>query len=181
MKIGKISQASVRIGDNAFDGIVNEVEVPALASEFGDDESLGLAGMGKFWASFGELEISFTNTAFNADFQAAASNHIDSQQLQIRANVMNYENNDFEEHVPLEITARIKFSETSAGNYTGKEHAEFEYKAVATAIRTDYNGRVILDVDYGSNRYVVDGVDLFEQVRANLGQSTSPALLGAGA
>lgn len=166
---GRISQAIVYFDKQGFQQVFDEVELPALTAMFEEDESLGNIGKSQYWAGIDAMEMSLTAKSIHPDILKVVFNQIESTNITIRANVMEYESGRLVDQVPYSVSARVRFSESSAGALTGKESAEYEFTAQVMTLKVEYNGEQVLNVDLAGNIYEVGGVDLLQKMRANLG------------
>lgn len=175
-RIGKIVRASVWIDGELLDGIVDELELPTLETETEEDASLGLIGKPEYRLKFEPLECTITCTSYHPALDKASHDHIGTHEIIARANVEIYENGVLVDEKPQIATLRGRFKETPGGDLSGGELAEWEYVMSASYYQRVYDGQEVLALDIAANIYRVDGVDLLERMRANLGIGGGNAL-----
>ena len=64
------------------------------------------------------------------------------------------------------MTGRIR--EIDFGNFKAGEMQKTKYAVSLATFKYSIDGRVLFDIDFPNNIYIVDGVDLLEKRRANL-------------
>lgn len=166
--LGKISQASLWLNGN-FTRSINEVTLPTFETKTEEGEELALYGTPEYAAGLEPLEVEFSGKSFDPDFAAAAADHLSIQQILVMENVQEHLGGIVTAQKQRKHTIHGRFKESSSGELSGKDHAEFEYTFSCSYYKQQYEGRTIVEFDVFNNVYVTDGVDRLAQMRTNLG------------
>ena len=157
-----IYNANVYIDGNELLGKASEFKLPEFEFEQDEYKGLGLKGTVKLPMGVAALEGEITWNSFFPEVARKAANPYKAVQLMVRANGRKKE-------VPLVTMVTATFSKNALGGYKPKEKAEFSSTYQTTEIRQVLDGREVLYYNALRNEYRVDGVDVEETYRRNIG------------
>ena len=164
-----IYNANVYIDGNELLGKASEFKLPEFEFEQDEYKGLGLKGTVKLPMGVAALEGEITWNSFFPEVARKAANPYKAVQLMVRANVETYDTTGRVKEVPLVTMVTATFSKNTLGGYKPKEKAEFSSTYQTTEIRQVLDGREVLYYNALRNEYRVDGVDVEEIYRRNIG------------
>lgn len=171
MDISKIYNANVYIdGTNNLLGKAKEIEMPKVTSVFDEHTALGL--IGKLMLPTGgieELTAKIIWNGFYPDVIAKAANPFDARKLQVRASVDTHGINGRTTQEPLVTLLTARFKGADLGKFAQATNSEFENELTCSYVKTTLGSRVLLEVDVQSGIWIVDGKDLLQTWKKNLG------------
>ena len=167
--INAIYNANVYIDGNSLLGNASEFKLPEF--EFGQDDHTGLGMVSTIKLPNGveALEGEVTWNSFYPEVAKKASNPFKAVQLMVRGNLQTFNASGLAEEVPIVTTVTAVFSKNALGGYKPKEKAEFSSTYQATEVRQVVGGREVLYYNAFKNIYRVDGQDVLNQMRKNIG------------
>ena len=167
--INQIVNANIYVNGNSQVGRAKEVKLPDISSVMNEYKGLGMIGSIEIFAGFEKLEGEITWNSFYPDTFKACYNPLKNLQLMIRANLQTFEQEGITEEVPFVTQLNVAFKKNPAGVYKPTEAAEFQSSIAIYSIIQKQGGRELLAFDPVNNIYRVDGKDLLEKFRSNIG------------
>lgn len=166
--IFRYEAASVWIDGVTLAGTVNEIEMPELSWDNTDHETIALIGTPQFANKLEPMECTITWAGYSPELAAAAGNPFDSVNLQIRANFAEYlsQGKNSDKLWKLDLTGR--FMSNSIGTFSPGE-MERESMLSVDFVKETWAGKEILKVGINPPTYAVNGKDLLQNFRSNLG------------
>lgn len=167
--INQIVNANIYVNGNSQVGRAKEIKLPDISLIMNEYKGLGMVGSIEIFSGFEKLEGEITWNSFYPDTFTACYNPIKNMKLMIRANLQTFTQEGIIGEVPLVTQLNVAFKKNPAGTYKPTEAAEFQSSIAIYSIVQKQAGREMLAFDPVNNIYRVDGEDLLEKFRANIG------------
>lgn len=170
MDIYRLTNANVYLNGNNFFGRAEELELPKVAHKYAEHKALGMAGTAEFWAGIDKLEAKIKWSALYPEAYAAMANPTQVVALTVRASLEQYDGTEGRTaQLPVRAELRGAFKEFPMGTFKPKENVEFDSTMSVYYAKLVVDGQELFEIDVLNNLYKVDGADLLDQYRANLG------------
>jgi P2 family phage contractile tail tube protein len=169
VNVNRIANANIYVNGANLLGMAEEVTFPKPKHKFVDHKGLGMAGTGEFWAGIDKLESKIKWASIYPQVEAIAASPFSPQAFQVRGNIMTYNSQGLAAQVPVVCFMTGVFKE--GGDLMFKQHENVDYTSTITVYHSEMyvSGTQVFLFDLLSNQYVVNGVDLLAQFRANIG------------
>ena len=169
IQINRITNANIYIeGANQL-GRAEEIKLPDISALMSDHKALGMIGKLELPSGFDKLE---GEIKWNSLYEEAAkhmANPFKAVQLQCRSNIQVFSSGGLVEEVPMVTFLTAMFKKNPMGAFKQHDPAEFGSNFTASYIKQVIRGKEVLELDYMSNIFKVDGQDLLSTYRDNLG------------
>jgi len=169
IQINRITNANIYVeGANQL-GRAEEIKLPDISALMSDHKALGMIGKLELPSGFDKLE---GEIKWNSLYEEAAkymANPFKAVQLQCRSNIQVFSSGGLVEEVPMATFLTVMFKKNPMGSYKQHDPAEFGSNFSASYIKQVIRGKEVLELDYMSNIFKVDGQDLLSTYRDNLG------------
>ena len=150
--IHQIVNANVYMNGNSLLGKAKEFKLPDIEFEF-------IAMEGEvIWDSF------------YPEVRVNAYNPYKNVQLMARSNVQVFDSRGLAAEESLVTTMNVAFNKTTGGSLKNKEATEHSDSCQIMSIKQTLAGKEILFVDVLANIYRVNGQDVLQKYRTNIGQ-----------
>lgn len=169
VSVNKIVNASVYIDGVGMLGKAEEVDNPTITHIMAEHNALGMAGQAEFWAGIEKMEARFKWTSWFADVASKVANPLQAVQIMVRSNLQTWGPSGLEVEVPMITYMTGTFKTIHGGNFRTRENAEFEDTMHVLSFKQEVNGVAKVEIDVLSNTYKVDGVDILETFKNNIG------------
>lgn len=168
-QISTLYNANVYLNGQSFAGVAEEVTLPDLKAKM--TEHKGLSSIGSFELPTGldKMMMKIKWNTVNSDVMKSAADFYNSTDIMIRCNIDNWENGSRTGSVPCIAFVRGLNKNLPAIGLKHQDNPEGEQEFSVTAYKLEIDGEVIFDVDFFAQVYIVDGVDMLADYRANLG------------
>lgn len=167
--IKQITNANVYINGNSFLGKVEEIKMPDVVATMAEHKALGLVGKIELPNGLDKMESTQKWNCLYPEVLKMAANPFSSVQLQCRSSQETYTGAGRTEQVPVVGYITGSFKKFPAGNFKQHDNVEAETSMSVTYLRLNVGGKDVLEIDVLSNIWKVDGVDLLETFKANIG------------
>ena len=168
-QIRTLYNANVYVNGQSYAGLAEEVTLPDLKPKMVDHKPLSNIGSFKLPTGLDQMTCKIKFNSISADLIANAANFYESSDIMFRANQDVWENGSKVASVPVVAFVRGLSMNLPAIVLKFQENPDVESEFSVTAYKLEVNGVVVFDVDYFANVYIVSGVDMMAQYRANLG------------
>lgn len=154
--------------DGGNEAATADIELPTMEAESEDYSGAGFLGTASIptEGAFGSNEIVINFTTLTEDvFKIGAGTHdfdFRGSQIVLRNGVV--------DEIPLKITVKAITKSTALGTLSKNASTDSSVTAEVLYIKTDVDGKNVLELDKPSYKYVVNGVDRLAKRRANLGK-----------
>lgn len=170
LEINKLTNANIYINGVDFIGKAEEVTVPMIKLEKVEHKGLGLIGKPKFPVG---INLEQAKIKWNSLYEGAISalaNPYGTVNVQARASLETYtsQGRSAQKEVVCMFSGSVE-DVPSLGTLKHLENAESETVIDATYLKLTIDGAEKYEVDTVNNIYKVDGVDMLEDFRTNLG------------
>ncbi|MDR1311103.1 MAG: phage major tail tube protein [Burkholderiaceae bacterium] len=167
--VNRITNASIYIDGNALLGRAEEVKLPDVQAVMTEHKALGMVGKIELPAGMDKLEGEIKWNAFYPEVAEMIGNPFKSVSLQVRANVESYGAEGRTAENALVTLLTIQFKKNPLGTFKQHENAEFSSAFSATYVKQVIDGKEVLELDYMANIFRVNGVDVLDTFRINIG------------
>jgi uncharacterized protein len=167
--INQITNANVYMGKDSMLGKAAEITTPDLTSKEVEHKALGMQGVWKLSAGFEEMSGKIKWNSIYDDVAVQTVNTKVPVQLQVRCNIERHSAGGLIAQIPMVTFMTVRFKKSPFGMYKQHENTEIETEFTCTAIKQVIDQRVVIDLDFGTNKYIVDGVDLNAEYNEALG------------
>jgi len=169
MRVRKVYDANVYLNNDNKHGLATEVACPEISFIVDEYDALGLIGTPQFAKGVEAMEATITWKYPDSEAQIALSNPFKAVDIIVFASLSVYDGSGLNDEQPIRIFLRGFPKGIPGGSFAGKDDV-----GIATAIAVNYyklevNFEEILEIDAVNNRFVVNGVDIMEARRMNLG------------
>lgn len=167
--IKQITNANVYIDGNSFLGKTEEIKMPDVVVTMTEHKALGLVGKVELPSGLDKMESTQKWNSLYPEVLKKAANPFTAVQLQCRSSMETYTGAGRTEQVPVVAYITGTFKKFPMGNYKQHDNVEAETSMSVTYVRLSINGVDVIEVDVLANIYKVDGVDLLEAYKTNIG------------
>lgn len=168
--INQIVNANVYINGNSLLGKAKEIKLPDIEFEQIEHKTLGLVGTIKLPAGLNALEGEVTWDSYYPEVRAQNYNPMKNIQLMVRSDVQVFNSMGLAAEEPLVTIMNVQFNKTTGGSFKPKEALELQDTFQIYSIKQTLAGKEVLFVDVYSNAFRVNGQDVLQKYRTNIGQ-----------
>lgn len=169
LEVKKMYNANVYVDGNSFLGKAEEITLPEIMAKMLEHKALGMIGNIELPSGWEKMEATIKWNSFYPDAMVKAANPFTMHQIQARASSETWTSGGRSSEVPYVVFMSVQFKGIPAGGFKQQENAEFESQLNVLYIRIEYDGQAVVEFDPLANIYKVDGVDITENYRNNLG------------
>ena len=169
IKINRLTNANIYMDGNNLLGRAEEIQLPQIKHKMADHKALGMVGSAEFFAGIDKLESKIKWNALYPEVLKKAANPFKTIQLQARASLETYNSMGKLAEVPAVAYLSGTFKEFPLGNFKANENAEYETTMSVNYAKLIVDGEEIFEIDVLENIYKVEGVDILEIYRNNIG------------
>lgn len=167
--INQIVNANVYLNGNSLLGKAKEVKLPDIEFEQIEHKGLGLIGTIKLPAGLNALQAEITWQSFYPDIRRQNYNPMKNQQLMIRSNLQAFNSQGLIDEQSMVTIMNVQFSKTTGGSIKPKEATEHQDTCEVYSIKQSVGGKEILFYDAFANILRIDGKDVLQKYRTNIG------------
>lgn len=167
--INRVTNANVYMDGSSMLGRAEEIKMPDVSAIMQEHKALGMVGKIELPAGFDKLEGEIKWNSFYPEAGKAMANPFRTVQLQCRSSVERYSSQGRIEELPLVTFLTVMFKKNPLGTYKQHENAEFSSSFTCTYIKQVLDGEELLELDYMANIFRVNGEDILEDYRSNVG------------
>lgn len=168
--IHQIVNANTYMDGNSLLGKAKEFKLPDLEFEFIEHKGLGLHGTVELPAGLNAMEGEVIWDSFYPEVRAKAYNPYQNVQLMTRSNLQVFDSRGLAAEEPLVTIMNVAFNKTTGGSLKNKEATEHSDTFKIYSIKQTLAGKEVLFVDVLANIYRVNGQDVLQKYRTNIGQ-----------
>lgn len=169
ISVNKLTNANVYINGSSFLGKCEEINLPTVMSKMSEHKAVGMVGSFELFSGIDKLEARFKWNSFYSDVLKLAANPVNAVNLQVRSSLDVWGAGGRQEQQPVVIHMTGTFKGLPLGNFKQHENVEAETPFNVTYVKMVINGETIMELDVLANIFIVDGVDIMAQYRANIG------------
>jgi P2 family phage contractile tail tube protein len=167
--VNRLTNANVYVNGASQLGKVEEINLPDITFTLSEHKALGMVGKFELFAGIDKMESTIKWNAFYPDVMKQFADPRKALQLQVRSSLETHNSAGLVEEVPLVVYLTGQPKNFPGGNFKQHDNVESSSKMTLTAFKVEVNRVVILEYDALANIYSVDGVDIFETYRSNIG------------
>lgn len=169
MNVKKIFDASVYVNDKSKHGQASEVTCPDVSFVMNEYNALGMIGQVKLFNGIEAMEMSVKWQHIDNDAQIALANPLKAVDITIFSSRAGYDNSGHTEEKKIAMYVRGFSTKHQGGSYKPREDSEFESTIAVFYYKLEVDGEEILEIDVMNNIFTVNGVDMLEERKSNLG------------
>ena len=169
IKVNRITNANVYVNGNSLLGRAEEIKLPDLNFVMAEHKALGMVGKIELPSGFDKLEGEIKWNSLYDEVAVIMANPFETVQIQCRSNIETYASQGRIEQVPMVTYITAQFIKNPLGTFKQQENAEFSSSFNALYIKQVVNGRELIELDYMSNIFRVDGIDQLSTYRRHIG------------
>lgn len=169
IKINRLTNANLYVDGKSFLGKAEEISLPAIKHIMSEHKALGMLGKMEFFAGIEKMEAKIKWNAFYVDALKKMGNPTQAMQIQVRASLEEYQAQGRTAQLPVVAFVTCTSKDFPGGNFKQHDNVEAESNLNVTYYRLEINREPIVEIDILANIYKVDGVDIFETYRQNIG------------
>lgn len=168
-RIGTLYNANVYVNGVNHAGLAEEVTLPDLKPKMVEHKPL--SGIGSFELPTGvdKMGMKIKWNFIAPEVLINAADFYSSQDVMIRANADIWDNGSRVASAPVIAFVRGLSKNLPAIALKHQDNPDIETELSVTGYKLEYNGRVLFEIDLFAQVYIVDGVDMMADYRANLG------------
>jgi len=169
IKINSIYEATVYKNGNSLYGQAKEVKISGVKPTLKEHQALGIMGKIRNPMGFEEMTLELDMNSVYPDSIKDAANIYKEQLFIVYGNLETYEGDAKVGEVKVKYTLRGRTSDNKGLDVKHQDASETGETYTLSAITLEIDGKEIYAIDLQANIYRVDGNDLWEQRRINLG------------
>ena len=169
IKINRLTNANIYMDGNNLLGRAEEIQLPQIKHKMADHKALGMVGSAEFFSVIDKLECKIKWNALYPEVLKKAANPFKAVQIQARASLETYNSIGKLAEVPAIAYLIGTFKEFPLGNFKPQDNAEYETTMSVNYAKLIVGGEEIFEIDVLENIYKVEGVDILETYRNNIG------------
>lgn len=168
-QISKLYNANVYLDGTSYAGLAEEVTLPDLKPKVSEHKALSNIGSFELPTGLDKMGMKIKWNTVNGAVMANSADFYNARDIMIRSSIDVWENGS--KVGTQSVTAFLRgLSKTlPAVGFKHQDNPEVETEFSVTGYKLEIDGAVVFDVDYFANVYIVDGVDMLADYRANLG------------
>ena len=162
--------ANVYMDGQTYAGQVEEATMPDPKPVMQEIKALSMYGKIELPHGLDKMSCKLKWNSVSADIIKKAANVFNSIDVMIRSNIAVWANGDKTQDVPC--VAFIRGTSKSGVPPIGLKHqdkSDLETEYAVTYYKLEIGGVPVVEIDFYANVYMVDGVDMLADYRANLG------------
>ncbi len=169
MAISKVYNANIYLNGENLVGQAKELDLPKIKPKFADVQGLGLYGEAEVPIGLEKMEARIMMNSVYPEFIKAVSNPKKANVLIARSTITQYGQDGVIEDLPLKAELRGFFKESDTGKFKKAEGVEAEATMSVIYYKLEVNGQVLVEIDVFNNIYKVDGENILQDFKNNLG------------
>lgn len=169
VSVNRLTNANVYVDGVSLLGKAEEIQLPDIKHKFAEHKALGMVGTMEFFAGIDKMEAKIKWNAVYKDVQKLVANPFKAVQLQLRGSIETYQAAGRTEQVPYVVYLTCTFKNVPTGNFKQHDNVEMETTLNVTYCKQEIDGSPVMELDVLANIYKVDGADLLQTYRANIG------------
>lgn len=173
MDISKLYNANCYIvsagGMKNLVGRAAEVTLPEIVTEVEAHKALGMIGTVELPTGLAPMTARIKYAGYYPDAIAQGANPFAAHTLLIQGSLETFGGDGLATEVPVKVALRARFKKTPLGAIVSQASTELEQELSVTYAKLTVGGIDRVEVDVIDNVWTVDGVDIREQYRKNLG------------
>jgi P2 family phage contractile tail tube protein len=169
IKTNNLTNANVYCEDKSMLGCAEEITLPEVAFTISEHKALGVMGVRQLPNGIDKLEGKIKWNSFYDDVFKKFANPFKAMKLMVRGSVRNYESGDVVTEKAYVVYMTCQPKKVPLGAFKQNDNVEMETEFTCSYVKVEYDGQAIMEVDVDNNIYSVNGVDLLQQYRSNLG------------
>lgn len=170
MNVSKVFNANVYIdGTNSLLGRAKEVTLLDVVANTEEHKGLGMVGALELPNGLAAMVTKIKWAGWYPDQLTLGANPFKSHKLQLRASVEEYGAGGRVGEKALVVLLTVSWKKTPLGAFVSGAGQEPEDELTTTYVKVTLDGKELVEIDVHENVWRVNGVDVLETYRKNLG------------
>lgn len=169
VQVNKITNANIYVDGESLLGRASEIELPSIKQKMAGHEALGMIGELEFPSGVEKLEGKIKWNSFYSDVIKLIADPTKALKIQVRGNLEKHSADGLDDEVPVVAYLTIRSTSLPMGSFKQHDNVDQESDFAAYYAKMEIDGVELFEYDPMSNIYVVNGVDIREKYRSNLG------------
>lgn len=167
--VNRLTNANIYVDGINYLGKAEEVSLPDLKVKMAEHKALGMAGAFELPSGFDKMEAKIKWNAFYPDALRKFANPFTAIDFQVRGNLETWAGGNRAAQAPVVVFIVGTPKNFPAGNFKQHDNVELESMVNITYMRVEIDGAPVMEIDVMANIYKVDGEDVLDIYRANIG------------
>lgn len=169
IQVNKLYNANVYADGVSFLGKAEEITLPDVTPMMADHKALGMIGGLELPTGWEKMSATIKWNSFYPDVMRKAANPYKAVQMQVRGSLESWESAGRVAEARYVVFLTATFKKFPTGTFKQQENADFESELNVLYVRVEVDGQPVMEFDPVANIYKVDGTDILENYRNNLG------------
>lgn len=169
VQIKKLTNGNVYIDGNNYLGAAKEIDLPKVVQVMAEYSGLGLAGKIELPSGIEKMESKITWNSFFPEVFKKIGDPSAAMEMQIRGNLEDWSSGGRGNQQPYVCYMTATQKELNFGSFKQHENVEHETNYSVYYVKLEVNGESIIEFDAMANIYKVNGTDIMETYRTNIG------------
>lgn len=165
----RLTNGNLYIDGGNFAGTIQEITTPEINAEMTEYEALGMFGKSEFSSGFQTMEATVMLNAPTSNAKKLLSDINTARQMQVRGSMDELTSQGLSRRISYVLNMTATPKRIPSNQFQQNTAVTEEIPLNVTAVELIIDGEQIYKVDVLANIYIVDGVDLLADYRANLG------------
>lgn len=167
--ITKIFNANVYLNGDNYAGLAEEVTAPEVKPKTSEHKALSNIGVFELPTGLDKMSMKIKWNTVNPAVMATTADFYNASDIMIRSHIDKYENGSKVGSSSVVMHVRGMSSGLPPVAFKHQDNPDMENTFNVTGYKLEIDGVTVVHVDFFANIYIVDGVDLLADYRANLG------------
>ena len=169
LEINRLTNALLWIDGKNYLGKIEEVNLPAPKYKMAEYKALGLQGVMEYYSGIDKMEMKLKINAPYKDLMRNIGNPLVKYKMMLRASLESYASGTRIGEIPYVVYVTASPKDFPLGNFKQNDNVELEMNFSVFAVKLEIGGEKLYEIDQEANVFIVGGLDILAQYRANLG------------
>lgn len=168
--VNRLQEANVYLDGNSLLGQTSEIKLPEVTHKYSDHKALGMVSELELWSSLQKMDAEFKWNSYYPETMVKCADPFKAFDIQVRSSLRTFgAGGAVTSEKPVVIYLKGTFKQAATGDFKQGDPSEIGSKLAVKYMRQVVDGKEILEVDVLANIFKVNGVDILQTYRENLG------------
>lgn len=168
--VNRLQEANVYLNGNSLLGQTSEIKLPEIVHKYSDHKALGMVSEIELWSSLQKMDAEFKWNSYYPDTMIKCADPFAASDIQVRSSLRSFgAGGAVIAEKPVVIFLKGTWKQSATGDFKQGDPSEINSKMAVKYMRQVVDGKEIIEVDVFANIFKVNGFDVLEQYRQNLG------------
>lgn len=168
--VNRLQEANVYLNGNSLLGQTAEIKLPEVTHKYSDHKALGMVSELELWSSLQKMDAEFKWNSYYPDTMTKCADPFAAFDIQVRSSLRTFGGGGAViSEKPVVIYLKGTWKQAATGDFKQGDPSEINSKLAVKYMRQVVDGKEILEVDVLANIFKVNGVDILQTYRENLG------------